>query len=174
MKNFPSRRESIAFLKRVGCNKRVIEHSLIVSKHAVEIAKACDGGNPIDIRLVEIGALLHDVGRSLSNDIRHAILGATLVRAAGYDEDLANLVERHIGAGIPIREARKLGLPARSYMPRKIEEKIVSYADKLVRGKKRIKVEEAFDEISRKLGPKHPALKRFKNLHREIYQMMSD
>ena len=174
MKKYPSKKETLAFLKRVGCNKSVIEHCITVSEYAVEIAKACKNKNPIDIRLIEIGALMHDVGRGITNDIRHAILGATLVRAVGYSEDLANLVERHIGAGIPIREARKIGLPTRSYMPKSIEEKIVSYADKLIRGKKRTTVKEAVEEISQKLGTKHPAVKRFKNLHKEISQLMSD
>ena len=126
------------------------------------------------MRLIEIGALMHDVGRAITNDIRHAILGATLVRAADFNEDLANLVERHIGAGIPIKEARKVGLPAKSYMPKRIEEKIVSYADKLVRGTKRLTIDETIEEIAQKLGNDHPSIKRFKNLHMEISRMIGD
>ncbi len=174
MRKYPTKKETLLFLKRVGCNKKVMEHCIIVSEYAVEIAKACKNKITIDMRLIEIGALMHDVGRAITNDIRHAILGATLVRAAGYSEDLANLVERHIGAGIPIREARKVKLPVKSYMPQSIEEKIVSYADKLVRGKRRTTVNEAIEEISQKLGSKHPAVKRFKNLHKEISRLMSD
>lgn len=172
MKKIPTRKESISFLKRVRCNHRVIEHCKIVSIYAIEITKACKSKKSIDIQLVEIGALLHDVGRALTNDIRHAILGTALIRAAGFNEDLSNLVERHIGAGIPVREASKLGLPSKSYMPRKIEEKIVCYADKLIRGKKRISAKEAIREISMKLGPRHPAIKRFESLDKEIRAMM--
>jgi uncharacterized protein len=173
LRKYPTKKETLKFLKRVGCNKKVIEHCIIVSEYAVEIAKACKNKIPIDMRLIEIGALMHDVGRAITNDVRHAILGATLVRAAGYSEDLANLVERHVGAGIPIKEARKIKLPVKSYMPKSIEEKIVSYADKLVRGKRRTTVNEAVEEISQKLGSKHPAVKRFRNLHEEISRLMS-
>ena len=174
LKKIPTRKESIAFLKRVGCNQRVIEHCMVVSKYAVEIAKACGKKSSINVRLVEIGALLHDAGRALTNDIRHAILGATLIRAAGFSEDLANIAERHMGAGIPTREACMLGLPPKSYMPKNSEEKIVCYADKHIRCKKRITAEEAIEEISQKLGSKHPAIKRFKKLHKEITRMRGD
>ncbi len=172
LEKFPTRKESISFLKRVGCNQRVIEHSKTVSKYAVEIADKCRNKRNINRQLVEIGALLHDVGRALTNDVRHAVLGAALIRAADFHEDLVNLVERHIGAGIPKEEARKLGLPSKSYMPKKIEEKIVSYADKLIRGKKRITPAEAINDISHKLGPRHPAIKRFENLDKEIRSLM--
>jgi len=174
LKKIPTRKESISFLERVGCNQRVIEHCIVVSEYAVEIAKVCERKNSIGVRLVEIGALLHDSGRALTNGIRHAILGAALIRAAGFSEDLANIAERHMGAGIPVREARMLGLPPRSYMPKNIEEKIVSYADKLIRGKKRMTAEEAIKEITQKLGSKHPAIKRFKNLHNEMTRMRGD
>ena len=174
MKKIPTRKESINFLKRVGCSQRVIEHCVVVSKYAVEMAKACEKKGSIDVRLVEIGALLHDAGRALTNGIRHAILGAALIRAAGFSEDLVNIVERHMGAGIPFRETRMLGLPQKSYMPRNLEEKIVCYADKLIRGKKRMTAEEAIEEISQMLGYEHPAIKRFKSLHKEITHMRGD
>jgi len=174
LKKIPTRKESITFLKRVGCNQKVIEHCIVVSKYAVEMAKSCEKKYHVNIRLVEIGALLHDAGRALTNGIRHAILGAALIRAAGYGENLAKIAERHIGAGIPIREARILGLPLKSYMPRNLEEKIICYADKLIRGKKRISAEDAIKEISQELGSKHPAIIRFKNLHKEITRMSGD
>ncbi len=174
LKKIPTRKESITFLKRIGCNQRVIEHCIVVSKYSIKMAKSFGKKYPIDVRLVEIGALLHDAGRALTNGVWHAILGAALIRAAGYSEDLANIVERHIGAGIPFREARALGLPQKSYMPRNLEEKIVCYADKLVRGKKLISSEEAIKEISQKLGSKHSAIKRFRNLHKEITRMTGD
>jgi len=57
-------------------------------------------------------------------------------------------------------------------MPKNIEEKIVSYADKLIRGKKRITLTEAINDISHKLGSRHPAIKRFENLDKEIRSLM--
>ena len=53
-------------------------------------------------------------------------------------------------------------------MPETIEEKIVAYADKLIKGRKRIEVDEVLEDFSKMLRANHPALNRFRNLHREI------
>jgi len=165
----PSRASAIRFLSKVGCSKSVVDHCIVVSNLAAAIARGCERrGIPVDVKLVEIASLLHDVGRSVTHDVRHGVLGGALARANGFDERIVRIIEAHVGAGIPADEAEEIGLPRRDFMPKTIEEKIVAYADKLMKGKKRVEVDEVLEEFSKTLGANHPALNRFRNLHREI------
>lgn len=95
-------------------------------------------GLPVDRDRVLAGALLHDIGRSVTQDIRHACLGAQLLRQDHWDERVVLMVERHTGAGIDATEAAALGLPVKDYTPRTLEEKIVAHADNLYSGDKRL------------------------------------
>jgi uncharacterized protein len=55
----------------------VIKHCEAVAELAVEIAKACkEKGLNVNLELVEIGALLHDIGRSKTHSVHHAMAGA--------------------------------------------------------------------------------------------------
>jgi len=164
-----TRTNAIRFLSKIGCPKNVIDHCIVVSNLATAIAKACERrGIPVDIKLVEIASLLHDAGRSVTHDVRHGVIGSALARANGFDERIMHVIETHVGAGIPADEAEAIGLPKRDFMPQTMEEKIVAYADKLVKGKKRIGVDEVLEEFSKMLGANHPALNRFRDLDREI------
>jgi uncharacterized protein len=165
----PTRAHAIRFLTKIGCSKSVIDHCVVVSNLATAIARGCERrGIPVDVKLVEIASLLHDAGRSVTHDVRHGVLGGALARANGFDERIVRIIETHVGAGIPAAEAEKIGLPKRDFMPKTIEEKIVAYADKLMKGGKRQEVNEVLEEFSKTLGDNHPALNRFRNLHREI------
>ena len=90
--------------------------------------KIASNFNQADLDLIRKGALLHDIGRSKTHGITHAIVGAEIARSYGYSQDVLNIIERHIGAGITESEAVKLGLPAKSYVPQTLEEKIVKSA----------------------------------------------
>jgi len=165
----PTRTNAIRFLSKIGCSKSVIDHCIVVSNLATAIARAYERrGISVDVKLVEIASLLHDVGRSVTHDVRHGVLGGALARANGFDERIVRIIETHVGAGIPQDEAEVIGLPKRDFMPKTIEEKIVAYADKLMKGKKRVEVDEVLEEFSKTLGANHPALNRFRDLHREI------
>jgi uncharacterized protein len=142
---------------------------MTVSYLAVKLAKKFQlKGVEVDLALVEIGGLLHDIGRSKTHTIQHAILGAKLVTSFHLPEALSKIVERHTGSGIPSEEAVKLGLPNRDFIPQSLEEKIVSYADKLVDGEREMSFREAFNRFSEDLGKTHPALQRFKQIHWEL------
>ena len=67
--------------------------------------------------LIKKGALLHDIGRSKTHGITHAVEGVEIARKYGYTQDVLNIIERHIGAGITEEEAVELGLPKKSYLP---------------------------------------------------------
>lgn len=169
----PLRERAIISLYKAGCSSEVIKHSLAVADLALEISKAIErNGVDIDADLVEAGALLHDIGRSRTHRIDHAVVGASMVRGMGFPEDVARIVEVHIGAGIPAEEAGRLGLPKKDYLPIALEEKIVAYADKLIDRDYRITPGEFARRLSQVLGPKHPALSRFWRLHEELSGLM--
>ncbi len=105
-------------------------------------------GLAVDRDRVVAAALLHDLGRSVTQDVRHASVGADLLRQdaqgghGGWDERVVLMVERHTGAGIDAQEAARLGLPVRDYTPRTLEEKIVAHADNLHSGERRLRLDE--------------------------------
>ncbi len=86
--------------------------------------------------------MLHDIGRG-SSHIRHAQCGADLLRAQGFGEEVARIVECHTGAGLTADECTILRLSPRDCMPRTTEEKIVTHADNLIAGKKRVTIHES-------------------------------
>lgn len=167
-----NREDAVLLLKKVGCSAEVIRHSIAVEKIAVEMAeKIRNNGHQVDVEKVRIGALLHDVGRSKTHEIFHGIAGEKILKDLGLEE-FARFASCHIGAGIPRREAKKLGLPPKDFLPETLEEKIVAYADKLVAGDRRISLEEALEEFRLKLGPGHPAIKRLEELDAEILRLI--
>jgi uncharacterized protein len=127
-------------LRDAGCSTKVIAHCRAVRDCACRYA----AGKPeIDFHLVEQGAMLHDIGRGRTHGIRHAQCGADLIRSMGLGEDLARIVECHTGAGLTADECTLLGLSPRDCMPRTTEEKIVTHADNLIAGKKRVTIHES-------------------------------
>ncbi len=114
-------------------------HCLAVEALAVAMCDAAQRAGLLPRReLVQQGALLHDVGRSVTQDIRHASVGAALLRTDGWDERVVCVVERHTGGGIDAAEAMELGLPIKDYSPRSLEERMVCHADNLYSGELRL------------------------------------
>jgi uncharacterized protein (TIGR00295 family) len=163
MLKYPDRDQCLQILHDTGCSKDVIHHCQVVTEIALAIAKKIPEA---DIELVEAGGLLHDIGRSRTHGITHAVEGADLARELGLPDELSRIIERHIAAGIPPDTAVELGLPARDYTPRSFEEKIVAHADTLVETHKRVKVERSI-EILKNQGL-DDAAERVLKLHREL------
>lgn len=129
-------------------------------------------GHEVDMKLVEIGGLLHDIGRSRTHEVDHAVVGAEILKEMGMSGELVLIVERHIGAGIPADEAVELGLPERHYLPESIEEKIVAYADKLISGRREVPIEVTIKDFSTKLGEDHLSIDRLWTLHYEMTDLL--
>ena len=161
-----SKKNPLRLLNRHGCSESVINHCTAVSEQALRIAQACS----IDINreLLSQGALLHDIGRGISQRIDHGIVGAEIARNEGLPAELQNIIERHIGAGRSQQEAGALGLPIKDYMPRTPEEIVVSYADNLTSGIHTITFEQALRGFKNRLGDSHPAVMRFIKQHEVI------
>ncbi|MEM2102214.1 MAG: TIGR00295 family protein [Candidatus Bathyarchaeia archaeon] len=166
---------ALRFLKKSGCSRTVVQHCKNVSKLAVKIAKILQKkGYVVDLKLVEVGALLHDIGRSKTHSVHHAIAGAEIAKSFALPDPIVRIIERHVGAGIPEAEAKTLGWPEKSYMPETLEEKIVTYADKLIEGTKRVDIEQTIAKTSEKLGKNHPANARLRMIQREFESLLGE
>lgn len=160
--------QAIRLLEESGCAPNVIEHCKVVASLAVEIAeKAKAAGNNVNPELVEVGALLHDLGRCRTHGIAHAVEGFKLAKNKGVEPEVAEIIKRHIGAGVSKEEAKEFGLPEDDYFPRSLEEKIVAHADNLVKGTKRITISERLKLMSKKHISEH-VVQRIKNLAEEV------
>jgi uncharacterized protein len=135
-----TRERCIELLKNAGCSPKVIAHCEAVCDCAMEYARKCARADP---ELVLTGALLHDIGRGVTHGIDHAQKGADLLREKGFPERVVRIVECHTGAGMTADECTLLGLAPRDCMPRTIEEKIVTHADNLIAGTKRVTIDES-------------------------------
>ncbi|CEG12209.1 conserved hypothetical protein [groundwater metagenome] len=183
----PDKLFAINLLKKEGADERVIKHCIAVSKLAVEIACKISKKNNIDVdlNLVKIGGLLHDLGRSKTHGIAHGIAGAEILRNLIKDinlnlspndkifiEKLARICERHIGAGIDKEEATILGIGEKDYLPETIEEKIIAHADNLIAQDKVAGIEQTIENFERKLGKNHKAVKRIVELNNYINSLL--
>jgi uncharacterized protein (TIGR00295 family) len=131
----PSEGEALALHKKHGSNERIVSHCKTVARVAIALTDEFQKkGRQVDIRVVLAGALLHDIGRSKIQTVRHGLEGSEIVREEGVDDRVAEVVKRHVGAGISPTEAKTLDLPALDYIPRTLEERIVCFADKMVDG----------------------------------------
>lgn len=165
----PSPREAIKILKESGCSTNIMRHCKAVAELAIRIAGKCvENGINVNVQLIHIGALLHDVGRSKTHSVHHVVVGADIARSLNLPAPIISIIERHVGGGITAEEASKLGLPNKSYVPKTLEEKIVAYADKLIEGSKVVPIEKTVRKLREELGADHPAVKRVADLHKEI------
>jgi len=139
----PDQRKSCeTLLREQGCNSRVVAHCRAVTSIAMDLSADCPF---VDHRLVETGAMLHDIGRGVTHSIGHAQAGANLCRRLGMPEPVARIVECHTGAGITADECTLLGLLPRDCVPVTAEERIVTHADNLAAGSRHTTIYETLD-----------------------------
>jgi len=112
----PSKDIAFELLKILKVPYQVRRHSLKVSEKALELAEKITKNN-INLELVEIGALLHDVGRSKTHGFKHGIIGGKILRERGFPKELARICETHILGGLDKDDTKNLGLPQKDYIP---------------------------------------------------------
>jgi len=145
-----NRSEIIKLLHTLKLKKNIIEHIIAVEKFSLQIANLILKNNPeieIDLKLISDGALLHDIGRSVTHSINHAVEGVKIAKKYGFNQQILSIIENHIGAGITKEEAKTLGLPIKDYSPISLEEKIVANADNLIGGSKRRDITYLLDRL---------------------------
>lgn len=155
----------IELLKKENTPPNVIEHSIAVCRKSLKIATNFDNA---DKDLIRKGALLHDIGRSRSHGIDHAIIGVEIARNYGYSQDVLNIIERHIGAGITESEAEELGLPVKSYVPESLDEKIVAHADNLISGSEEVDIDFVIAKWKRRIKNPDDNIERLIKLNDEL------
>ena len=158
-------------LRKENTPENVIDHCKAVCRKAMEIAANFENA---DKDLIRKGALLHDIGRSKTHDIEHAIEGVKIAEKYGYSQDVLNIIERHIGAGITADEAEKLGLPKKSYVPQTLEEKIVAHADNLISGSKEVDIDFVIKKWKRRIEDSEDNIERLIKLDDELIKAFED
>ena len=166
----PSRDIAFELLKILKVPYQVRRHSLKVCEKALELAEKITKNN-INIELVEIGALLHDIGRAKTHGFKHAIIGGKLLRERGFPKELARICETHILGGLDKEDAKQEGLPEIDYLPITLEEKIICLADKHIAGTKEVSIEQRFEKWFSKYGKTQILIKakeRIATIQKEI------
>jgi uncharacterized protein len=133
-------KKALEILAKCNTPKEVVLHSVAVKDTCLKLCDLLSQKNAtfkLDRGMIAVAALLHDVGRSKTNGINHAVEGAKIIRGLNGEHDpwieaIARICERHIGGGITREGAKKLGLPDGDYVPKTIEERIIAYSDNMI------------------------------------------
>jgi uncharacterized protein len=129
------------YRKQPLSHQLLLEHSRMVTRKALKIARFLAKETAVDLDFVAQAAMLHDIGIIFTHDpdlncfgdlpyLAHGVKGHEILLAEGLPRH-ARVCERHIGIGLTADEIieRKLPLPARDMLPETLEEKIICYAD---------------------------------------------
>ena len=172
----PTKDEALRIMRRLGLRGNIIRHELAVMRKARNMAHNITT-LPVNMELVKIGAIMHDIGRCKTHDMAHGIMGGTILRELGFSNELARIAEVHSMAGLTAAEAQLFGLPARDLLPETIEEKLVCLADKYFIGTKKVTVEERFQRWIEKYGETAflvEQVKRARSLEEDVLRQIFD
>ncbi len=166
----PSSDFAFDLLKELKVPYNIRRHSLKVADKALDIADEIKS-KEIDMNLIEVGGLLHDIGRSKTHGFKHALIGAKIIRERGLSERLARICETHILGGLDKEDAKQVGLPEKDFLPLTLEEKIICLADKYIDGTKEVSIEQRFEKWFNKHGKTEILIKakeRIEKIQKEI------
>jgi uncharacterized protein (TIGR00295 family) len=168
--SYPDYTTCVKLLTDEGVNTNVSNHVKAVHGFSLIIGKRLtEKGYPVNMPLIEAGALLHDIGRSKTHGLAHALAGCEIAKRLDLPDDLISIIKNHIGAGITKEEALNNDLPGEDYIPITLEEKIVAASDNLAAGD-RLQTIKQHDENLLKKGIIEGA-KKCVALHRELSEM---
>lgn len=170
----PDREFALELLRQLKVPYSVRRHSIRVAQKAIEIANKIKKAE-VNMDLVEIGALFHDVGRSKTHGFDHALIGGKILKERGFPKELVRICETHILGGLDKEDAEFVGLPPNNYVPSTLEEKIICLADKRLSGRRVVSLKERFDIWFTKYGKTkilQKAQKRVEQIQSEIESLM--
>ncbi len=129
----PSEEEALELHAKYRSPPVLTKHCEAVGRVSRILAEAMvEKGVSVNVKAVLAGALLHDIGRTRVQTVRHGYEGSKILRESGVNNSVAEIVKKHVGAGLSREEATEIGLPPGDYIPRSVEERIVCFADKMV------------------------------------------
>jgi len=172
----PSRKQLVSTLKRLGMGTRKLEHSQEVADFALKIVQEVEkDGIKVNKKIVEAGALLHDIGIVyMLDDLspEHSVIGAEIIRKLGLPERVARCAETH--EPITWQEAKDWKYPIlplkETYMPQSIEEKIVTAADFFIYVLKEGPEDFGYERFNLWKDPKKAIIESFYPYCREVYK----
>ena len=170
----PDREFALELLRTLKIPLSVRRHSEKVADKAMEIANKIKKAK-VDLDLIEIGALLHDIGRTKTHGFKHALIGGKILRQRGFSEKLARICETHILGGLDKDDAKNFGLPEKDFLPKTLEEKIICLADKQMAGTREVSIQNRFNRWFQKYGKSKILLKskkRIEKIQKEIEHLM--
>ena len=170
----PDREFALELLRTLKIPLSVRRHSEKVADKAIEIANKIKKVK-VNLDLIEIGALLHDIGRTKTHGFKHALIGGKILRQRGFSEKLARICETHILGGLDKDDAKDVGLPEKDYLPETLEEKIICLADKQMAGTREVSIQKRFNKWFQKYGKSKILLKskkRIEKIQKEIEELM--
>lgn len=141
----PDDAEVEALHRRYAPSEAVLDLVLTHGRVVADIADRCAGrlDEPVDRALLRSACLLHDVGTyalyapdgTLGNHAAyplHALLGATLLREEGVDEQVVAAVRTHVLMGLSADDIEAAGMvmPRRDFRPEGLVAQLLCYADR--------------------------------------------
>ncbi len=154
---------------KYGSNDHIVRHCETVARVAGALVGALKGkGVEVDEAALMMAALLHDIGRNKTQTVQHGYVGAQILESEDVSKEVAEIVRRHVGAGISAEEAAGLGFPAGDYIPRTLEQRVVCFADKMVDGDR---VRPFEQEVKRFISKGHD-VDRLKKLKRDLKETL--
>jgi uncharacterized protein len=155
----PTKEQCLELIQQHEMLPHIVRHSRLVTRVALLIARKLNAvGQELDLALVEAGALLHDITKTISIETRenHAETGSDLLTSLGYP-GVANIVRQHIC------------LDPGPFDPDAVTEvEIVNYADKRVKHEEVVGIEDRFEDIWQRYVSKLPGLEaRFEEVRQE-------
>ncbi len=161
--NLPTHKECLAIIKAHHVPPHIVNHSMVVSKLAVFLArKLKEKGETVDINLTESACLLHDIVRVCDiKELDYSRIGRPVTTEdkekwqqlqKKYEkiphEDAAYdiLKEKYPALALTIRKHRYTVLLDEKERPNTWEEKLVYYSDKRVMHDKIVSLEERLTE----------------------------
>ncbi|MEK0322535.1 MAG: HDIG domain-containing protein [Nitrosopumilus sp.] len=135
--HIPTKEECLDILNKNKTPSNVIDHCKAVCRVAEEVSdKLIAKGMKVNKDLVVAAALLHDIEREKDN---HTIAGVKLLKSMGFPE-VAEVMGKH-----SLHEIEK-----EKNRPLRIEEKIMFYADKRIKGNKIVSVMERIEDLKKR------------------------
>ncbi len=174
-------KQAISILKKYSTDKgsfeKVLKHCKTVRDFTLKISRQIIKNNPsikLDLKFLNTASLLHDIGRfqypPWKESVKHGVAGAKVLLKENLPRH-ANVAQNHLGSGITkqVIKNKKLPIPKKDYLPKTLEEKIITYADNRTFNTRIVSEK----QVERRFELEMPeSLNRLKELNKEINNLI--